>query len=128
EPSAHWQPRSCRSRFGRIARRTAGVAAPRGQVGAMERHDGTSSVTPDLATALAELANLMMATPTTSGLLDDLCHLAVEVLTPSVSCGITMGQDHLPLTRPAATRLPRAWTRSSTATIKGRACKPCAPG
>ena len=43
-------------------------------------------------------ATSMMTTPTVSGLLDDLCHLAVEVLTPSVSCGITMREDHLPLT------------------------------
>lgn len=64
----------------------------------MERPDGPPSVTPDLATALGELANLMMATPTVSGLLDELCFLAAGVLAPPASCGITMRQDHLPLT------------------------------
>ena len=64
----------------------------------MDRSGDASSLTPELAAALAELANLLMATPTVGGLLDDLCHLAAGVIAPPASCGITLRQDHLPLT------------------------------
>lgn len=40
----------------------------------------------------------MMATPTLRNLLDDLSRLAAGVLTPPASCGITVREDHLPLT------------------------------
>jgi GAF domain-containing protein len=63
-----------------------------------EFHDGAPSASPDLAAALAELANLMLATPSFNRLLDDLARLAAEVITPPAVCGITLQQDHLPLT------------------------------
>ena len=40
----------------------------------------------------------MVATPSMSTFLDDLARLAATVLTPPASCGITLAQDHLPLT------------------------------
>ena len=53
---------------------------------------------PDLAEALTELANLMVATPTMDGFLNDLARLATNVITPPASCGITLAQHDLPLT------------------------------
>jgi GAF domain-containing protein len=53
---------------------------------------------PDLADALAELANLMVATPTMDKFMNDLARLATAVITPPASCGITLAQDNLPLT------------------------------
>lgn len=53
---------------------------------------------PDLAEGLAELARLMLATPSVSGLLDDLAGLAAKVITPPGVCGITLEQEHLPIT------------------------------
>jgi GAF domain-containing protein len=53
---------------------------------------------PDLGEALAELANLMVATPSMGTFMDDLARLAATVITPPAACGITMAQDHLPLT------------------------------
>ncbi len=64
----------------------------------MNRSVDRSSVTPELATALVELTNLIMATSTVSGLLEDLCALATTVTIPPASCGITLAQDHQPLT------------------------------
>jgi GAF domain-containing protein len=48
---------------------------------------------PDLAEALTELVNLMLATQTVDDLLADLARLAAEVVAPSASCGITMRRD-----------------------------------
>ncbi len=47
---------------------------------------------------MGELANLVMATSTVQGLLEDLSRLATEVVSPRASCGITLRQDHVPLT------------------------------
>lgn len=52
----------------------------------------------DLAAGLAELANLMLAMPSLDRLLDDLARLAGELMTPPAICGITLRQDHLPVT------------------------------
>ncbi|MGZ4639734.1 MAG: GAF and ANTAR domain-containing protein [Actinomycetes bacterium] len=55
--------------------------------------------TPDeLAEALTELTNLMLATPSVEHLLDDVARLATGVVTPPAACGITMRRDHQPLT------------------------------
>jgi GAF domain-containing protein len=64
----------------------------------MNRPQHSQPETPELVEALAELANLMMATPSISTLLDDLARLAATVVTPPAACGITLAQDHLPLT------------------------------
>jgi GAF domain-containing protein len=53
---------------------------------------------PDLADALTELANLMVATPSMDRFLNDLARLATAVITPPASCGITLDQDNQPLT------------------------------
>jgi GAF domain-containing protein len=53
---------------------------------------------PDLADALTELADLMVATPTMDKFLSDLAVLATAVITPPASCGITLAQHNLPLT------------------------------
>jgi GAF domain-containing protein len=52
----------------------------------------------DLADALSELANLMLATPSLADLLEQLARLAAGVLSPPGSCGITLSQDHRALT------------------------------
>jgi GAF domain-containing protein len=52
----------------------------------------------DLAAALGELANLMIATPHLDALLDDLARLAAGILTPLGSCGITLRHEHAPMT------------------------------
>lgn len=71
----------------------------RGPVGAaMGRLQGAPPGVPDLADALSELANLMVATPTMDGFLNDLARLATAVITPPASCGITLAQENLPLT------------------------------
>ena len=92
----------------------------------MERPDGPPSVTPDLATALGELANLMMATPTVSGLLDELCFLAAGVLAPPASSGITMRQDHLPLTVASSDPLAAHMDEVQYGEDQGRVCRLCA--
>src|SRR5687768_5662664 len=71
----------------------------------MNRSVDRSSVTPELATALVELTNLIMATSTVSGLLEDLCALATTVTIPPASCGITLAQDHQPLTAASSDEL-----------------------
>jgi GAF domain-containing protein len=52
----------------------------------------------DLADALTELADLMVATPSMDKFLNDLARLATAVITPPASCGITLAQDNRPLT------------------------------
>jgi GAF domain-containing protein len=52
----------------------------------------------DLADALTELADLMVATPSMDRFLNDLARLATAVITPSASCGITLAQANQPLT------------------------------
>jgi GAF domain-containing protein len=64
----------------------------------MNRPQHTHSETPAPVEALAELANLMLATASMSTFLDELAGLAATVITPPAACGITLGQDHLPLT------------------------------
>jgi GAF domain-containing protein len=64
----------------------------------MNRPRHSQSEAPELVEALSELANLMMATPSISTFLDDLARLAATVITPPAACGITLAQDHLPLT------------------------------
>ena len=87
----------------------------------------TPSVPPDLATSLVELANLMMATPTVVGMLDDLCRLAAGVLTPPASCGITLRQDHLPLTVASSDPLAAHMDEAQYGQDEGPCCTPCAP-
>ncbi|HEV7824843.1 MAG TPA: GAF and ANTAR domain-containing protein [Mycobacteriales bacterium] len=53
---------------------------------------------PDLADAVTELAQLMLATASAEKLLDDLARLAARVVTPSASCGVTLRRDGQPLT------------------------------
>ena len=57
---------------------------------AMGRLQGAPDGVPDLADALTELANLMVATPTMDEFLNDLARLATAVITPPASCGITL--------------------------------------
>jgi GAF domain-containing protein len=64
----------------------------------MDRPQDSRSDTPDVVEALTELVNLMVATPSMGTFLDDLARLAATVLTPPAACGITLAQDHLPLT------------------------------
>jgi GAF domain-containing protein len=64
----------------------------------MNRLQGAPPGVPDLADALTELANLMVATPTMDMFLNDLARLATAVITPPASCGITLAQDNQPLT------------------------------
>src|SRR4051794_26943027 len=52
----------------------------------------------DLAGALAELASLMLATPTVERLLDDVARLAAGVVRPPAACGITLQRDREPVT------------------------------
>ena len=51
----------------------------------------------DLAGALTELANLMLATPSVQQLLDDVAKLAAAVVWPA-ACGITLRRDRQPVT------------------------------
>jgi GAF domain-containing protein len=51
----------------------------------------------DLAGALTELANLMLATPSMEQLLDDVAKLAAAVVWPA-ACGITLRRDRQPVT------------------------------
>jgi GAF domain-containing protein len=65
--------------------------------------DGSPSATPnggtpELASALAELVNLMLATPDLERLLDDLARLAAGVMGPPASCGITLRPEREPVT------------------------------
>jgi GAF domain-containing protein len=64
----------------------------------MERPQAAHGEIPEVVEALTELANLMVATPSMGAFLDDLARLAATVITPPAACGITLGQDHLPLT------------------------------
>ena len=64
----------------------------------MDRPQDSRPETPDVVDALTELFDLMVATPSMGTFLDDLARLAATVLTPPASCGITLAQDHLPLT------------------------------
>jgi GAF domain-containing protein len=52
---------------------------------------------PALVEALAELTNLMLATPNVEALLDELARWAARVITPPAHCGVTL-QRHDPLT------------------------------
>lgn len=52
---------------------------------------------PDLASALTELVNLMLATPSVQQLLDDVARLAAAVVWPA-ACGITLRRDRQPVT------------------------------
>jgi GAF domain-containing protein len=52
----------------------------------------------DLADALTELADLMIATPSMDKFLNDLARLATGVIAPPASCGITLAQADQPLT------------------------------
>jgi GAF domain-containing protein len=51
-----------------------------------------------LTDALTELANLLVATPTMDRFLTDLARVAGAVITPPAACGITLAEDHRPLT------------------------------
>jgi GAF domain-containing protein len=64
----------------------------------MNRLQGAPPGAPDLADALTELADLMVATPSMDGFLDDLARLATDVIAPPASCGITLDQNSQPLT------------------------------
>jgi GAF domain-containing protein len=64
----------------------------------MDRSHDSRPGSPDVVEALAELVNLMVATPSMSTFLEDLARLAATAVTPPAACGITMAQDHLPLT------------------------------
>ena len=64
----------------------------------MERPQDARPDTPDVVDALTELANLMLATPSMGTFLDDMARLAASGVTPPAACGITLAQDHLPLT------------------------------
>jgi GAF domain-containing protein len=48
--------------------------------------------------ALAELTNLMLATPSVDLLMDEVARLAALVVTPPAHCGITMRRDDKPFT------------------------------
>jgi GAF domain-containing protein len=52
----------------------------------------------DLTTALAELVNLMLATPSMEEFLDGVAGLAGEVITPTAACGITLRRNTDPWT------------------------------
>jgi GAF domain-containing protein len=64
----------------------------------MNRLHGAQPGVPVLADALTELANLLVATPTMERFLTDLARVAGAVITPPAACGITLAEDHLPLT------------------------------
>jgi GAF domain-containing protein len=64
----------------------------------MSRLQGAPPGVPDLAEALTELADLMVATPSMDKFLTDLARLATAVITPPASCGITLAQANQPLT------------------------------
>jgi GAF domain-containing protein len=64
----------------------------------MDRLPSPPDGVPDLADALTELANLMVATPTMDKFLNELAVLATAVITPPASCGITLAQHNLPVT------------------------------
>jgi GAF domain-containing protein len=50
------------------------------------------------AEALAELTNLMLATPSVDTLMDEVARLAAQVVTPPAHCGITLRRDQEPFT------------------------------
>lgn len=64
----------------------------------MDRPQNAQTEPPDVGDALTELVNLMLATPSMDSFLNDLARLAATVTTPPAACGITLAQDHLPLT------------------------------
>lgn len=64
----------------------------------MNRLPGAAPDVTDLAVAVTELADLMVATPSMDKFLDDLARLATAVITPPASCGITLAQANQPLT------------------------------
>jgi GAF domain-containing protein len=64
----------------------------------MDGPQAARTETPTVVEALTELASLMVATPSMAAFLDDLARLAATVVTPPAACGITLAQDHLPLT------------------------------
>lgn len=62
---------------------------------------------PDLASAYAELQNLLISTSELNEFLDELAALAVAVITPVASCGITLRRDGQPMTVAASSPLAR---------------------
>lgn len=52
----------------------------------------------DLAAAITELANLMLATSSVQQMLDDVARLASQIVSPPAPCGITIQRDDAPLT------------------------------
>lgn len=65
---------------------------------AMDRPQDARADAAELAVALTELANLMLATPSMDKFLTDMARLAAGVITPPAACGITLAQNHQSLT------------------------------
>jgi GAF domain-containing protein len=64
----------------------------------MNRQQDAQPGVPVLTDALTELANLLVATPGMDRFLTDLARVAGAVITPPAACGITLAEDHRPLT------------------------------
>ncbi len=58
-----------------------------------QSHDSIEPV-PDIAAAMTELTELMLATSSIDEMLDELARLAAKVLAPPGECGITVRRDH----------------------------------